>query len=296
MVIYPDDGSNSELVNDIKENYSTGWIRIYRSIKNHWVWQDSFYFKLWIDFIMRANHKTNKSLIEGNFVNIIRGSFITSLKKLAKENGVSISKIRHFLSLLEKDSMITLKTTHKYTQITINNYDTYQDLRHAEGTLKETKKKPKSTLKETNNNDNNDNNDKKLNPGGYFMHNGIKKIKSDYFFDLLPLNSSQIFKDAWTEWIDFRREIKHKITKSTAKKQLDFLSKHNFPEKIIEQSIKNGWQGLFELKNEDKSNGRNTNESAGSVKSRLDYRFDADKSAKRLEELKELFGEGDQRS
>ena len=158
--MYPDANFEKNIVSDIQENYSNGWIKLYRSIKKHWVWQNNLYLKLWIDFIMRSNHSPNKILIEGELVEIVRGSFITSLKKLARENLVSISKIRLFLKLLEQDSMILLKTTHKYTQITINNYDVYQDERHAERNQKEIKKKTESTQKETNKNDKNVKNDK----------------------------------------------------------------------------------------------------------------------------------------
>ena len=59
------------------------------------------------------------------------------------------------------------------------------------------------------------------------------------------------FRDAWQAWHTFRREIKHGLTPSTVKAQLHKLSA--FPPAtataMITQSIENGWQGLFEVKN-----------------------------------------------
>lgn len=57
-------------------------------------------------------------------------------------------------------------------------------------------------------------------------------------------------KQAWEKWVSYRIEIKKKLTSLMIKEQISFLSKHihNHVE-IINASIMNGWQGLFELKN-----------------------------------------------
>lgn len=64
-----------------------------------------------------------------------------------------------------------------------------------------------------------------------------------------PLNIP-VFLKAWSDWIKYRLEIKHKLTESTASKQLAMLAKHT-PEiaaEMLNQSIVQGWQGIFELK------------------------------------------------
>jgi uncharacterized protein YdaU (DUF1376 family) len=72
-------------------------------------------------------------------------------------------------------------------------------------------------------------------------------IKKEYFLDMLPIDSTQQFIESWNEWCDFRREIKKKLTKLSAKKQLTFLFNQPDPIKCINQSIQNGWTGLFEV-------------------------------------------------
>ena len=232
------------LLSDYNGNYGTGWISLYRSIKDHWIWKNPIHLKIWIDFLMRANHKPNRVVIDGEFVSVIRGAFITSLKKLAKEYGVSIGKIRHFLELLENDSMILLKTTHKFTQITICNYETYQDGQQTERNQNEIRMKSKRNQNETDNNDNNVNNDNNKKEVVLYP---VIEIKKEYFVDMLPIDSNQKFIEAWNEWCDFRREIKKKLTKLSAKKQITFLLNQPDPIKCINQSIQNGWTGLFEV-------------------------------------------------
>lgn len=67
---------------------------------------------------------------------------------------------------------------------------------------------------------------------------------------------SCIDKNSWIEWVTFRKQIKKSLTDLTIKKQIKFLvdcfNKGQNPNLIIEQSISNGWTGLFELKNNSK--------------------------------------------
>ena len=147
---------------------------------------------------MRANHLEAKIFISSMLVKIERGSFITSLKGLAKDYHCSISKIRTFLSLLENDTMISTETTHKFTKISICNYDTYQNQSH-KGTQKARRKHAESTQKDTNNNViNNDNNDNKafsindfenfwnVFPNSELGEKGFKKKAQEQFLKLNP--------------------------------------------------------------------------------------------------------------
>ncbi|MVM30483.1 hypothetical protein GO755_10600 [Spirosoma sp. HMF4905] len=61
---------------------------------------------------------------------------------------------------------------------------------------------------------------------------------------------SEDFKLAWQEWEQFRQEQKKKLTPTSVAKQLKLLANHAEVDAIavLEQSIRNGWQGLFALK------------------------------------------------
>lgn len=83
-----------------------------------------------------------------------------------------------------------------------------------------------------------------------------KKEKREYTqsafgFPFLSLE----FKTVWGEWEQFRKELKKTVTPSTAKKQLKFLGgrPENEAIEIINQSITNGWTGLFDLKTNGKA-------------------------------------------
>jgi len=107
-----------------------GWIKLHRQILDHWTWLDKkniWRRSAWIYFIIRANHKQTIIPIGNQLMTIAKGAFITSIDNLAFEFGVSSFKIKTFIKMLQKDEMITVKTTNKFTYITICNYETYQE-------------------------------------------------------------------------------------------------------------------------------------------------------------------------
>ena len=79
-----------------------------------------------------------------------------------------------------------------------------------------------------------------------------RKGRGKTFADLIPEHpalDSPEFRTAWAEWETFQREIKKSLTRSTAVKQLADLAKTPADAAArIEQSIRNGWRGLFEFK------------------------------------------------
>ena len=70
---------------------------------------------------------------------------------------------------------------------------------------------------------------------------------------IIPQNlQNQDFAKAWDDWILFRIEKKKPVLERSATSQLKHLSKMGCSIAIecIEQSIRNDWQGLFEVKSE----------------------------------------------
>lgn len=104
-----------------------GWVKIHRSIQDHWIWENPVKLKWWLDLIMMANHQENKILINGELVTIEAGERQTSEDKLSARWGVSRNTVRKFLALLEKDGMISLKKSRQSgTTYKVLNYNVYQ--------------------------------------------------------------------------------------------------------------------------------------------------------------------------
>ena len=106
-----------------------GWIRIYRQIKDNWIWKNDESFdkrSAWIDLLLSVNHKKKKIPFENDFIEIERGQILTSIKQLADKWKWSRHKVSDFLDQLEQDTMIVQVRDIRKTLISIVNYDIYQ--------------------------------------------------------------------------------------------------------------------------------------------------------------------------
>jgi hypothetical protein len=115
----------------------TGWIKIHRSITNHWLYSEKrVYSKLeaWYDMLIAVNYSDSKTLIKGKLYEVKRGQSIMSLDSWAKRWNWDKSKVRRFLNTLQNDNMIELKSDTITTQLTICNYESYQGERNADET------------------------------------------------------------------------------------------------------------------------------------------------------------------
>lgn len=137
-----------------------GWIKLYRSIRSNWLWEDGNerYLKWWVDILLMVNHQPRKVLVNGEFVEIKTGERLTSTVKLSKRWGVSRNTVTKFLKLLEKDEMIlTSKSRQNGTTLKVLHYADYQGFedkkRHQTEQRSEQRTEHKQELKELKNKD-----------------------------------------------------------------------------------------------------------------------------------------------
>ena len=102
----------------------SGWINLHRKFLD-WEWySDINTCRLFIHMLLKANWK------EGKFrgTTVPRGSFISSISKLAEETGLTNDETRTAISHLVKTNGITKQSTNKFTVFTVVNYNMYQDV------------------------------------------------------------------------------------------------------------------------------------------------------------------------
>lgn len=123
------------------ENLDKGYIKLYRSIRDNWVWEEKPFSRgqAWIDIILSVNHKDTKILFNGSLVTVKRGTCITSIRKLAAKWGWSLEKTVKFLNELKKDGMIDKDSNRLRTLITVEKYSVYQDKPNTKPNTKKTR-------------------------------------------------------------------------------------------------------------------------------------------------------------
>jgi hypothetical protein len=128
----------------------SGWIKVHRQLQEHWVWSKPEYLKWWLDILMSANIEPKKVLIKGQLLGVYRGEVIYSYETWANRWKINKSKVLRFLKMLEKDSMIVLKSETVTTRLTICKYDTYQGERNdSETQVKRTRNASETQVKPT---------------------------------------------------------------------------------------------------------------------------------------------------
>ena len=99
-----------------------GWIKLHKKFIE-WGWfHKSEMVHLFIYFLLKANHKPR--YFEGHLIKT--GSFVTGRNKIHSETGISSQTIRTCIERLKSTNEITIKSTKRFSIITINNYNAYQ--------------------------------------------------------------------------------------------------------------------------------------------------------------------------
>lgn len=115
---------------------NSGFVVEPRSIlKNEW-YTDPFTMHLLRHCRLRANFENNK----WRGITVERGQFITSLKTLSTETGLSVKQVRTALEKLEKTGYVASKATNKNRIITVVFYNEEQNIGKQKGKQRAAKK------------------------------------------------------------------------------------------------------------------------------------------------------------
>lgn len=238
-----------------------GWVSIHRSVTENFVWQDKPFNMgaAWIDLILTANHEERKLAIEGHLIIIRRGQTFTSIRSLAEKWGWSKVKVSRYLSLLEQDEMVKLERSKSGTLLTLVNYDNYQDCRDDKRTQSGRKKDTertqigrkaddKRTQSGRNNNDNNENNENNENN----VNNETKSEPLRFF------PNDELLEKTFSDFMEMRKKIRKPMTDRAIELMICKLNKYepDIAIKMLEQSIVNCWQDVFELKDQSRKQTR----------------------------------------
>lgn len=176
-----------------------GFVKLYRELLN-WEWYSDLPVRtLFIHCLLKANYKNTKW--KGQTINA--GEFITSIASLARETGLSQQQTRTALFKLKSTYELTIKTTSRYSIITVNSWRKWQTGQQAN---EQTSNKQSTTDKEYKNNKNNIYRERKI-----FQKPTIEEIKNyclernnsvdaQRFFDYYESKGWMIGKNKMKDW------------------------------------------------------------------------------------------------
>ena len=104
-----------------------GYIKLWRKIQDESWYTQPLTAHLAEHLIREANHKDKKIIWNRREITVKRGQLITGRDRLSRETGLSHQNIRTSLEILKNSEFLTIKSTNKFSIITICNYGKYQD-------------------------------------------------------------------------------------------------------------------------------------------------------------------------
>lgn len=246
-----------------------GYIKLHRKMLD-WGWYQNQNVKdLFIHLLLIANFK--ESQFED--MTIYPGQIITSINSLSKKTKLSTRNVRTALDKLEKSKILTKQTTSRFTIITIENWELYQgdDFKATKQATNDRQATDKQATNDRQHHKNaknaknaKNNNNPPIVPPQRGQTENVKggtakatsKAKEEITVEELE-DLTQGFKGELYikihDFVAFRREMGKPMTLRAVKlflKHLHELSEANGDKgiAIIEQSMRNGWQDIYQLK------------------------------------------------
>lgn len=219
----------------------SGWIKLHRKIlDNPIVCRDSDYLAVWTYLLLNATHKEYSAVFSGQKITLLPGQLITGRKSISEQFNISESKVQRILKAFENDRQIEQQTSNKNRIISILSWVEYQDVEQQNEQPVNNKRTTTEQQVNTNKNVKNLRTKELKN----------KDIKDNTAFSDYTENDSLI--ETLNSFVEFRKKIKKPLTDNAIKlllSKLDNLaSNDNDKIAVLEQSILNGWQGVFALK------------------------------------------------
>ena len=145
-----------------------GYVKLYRKVTSSFVWANPNMLKLWLLCLVKASHKESRFVFNGQEVYVSSGQFVTGRAIIEKEFNEGVPRdqqivgrtLWRWLKKFEKEEMLSIKSTTKYSVISIKNWDEYQSSDQQVSSGRPSTVHQVSTYK----NDKNEKNEKNNNP------------------------------------------------------------------------------------------------------------------------------------
>lgn len=204
---------------------SEGWIKLYRKF-NEWEWKKRpNTVALFLHILTSANHK------DGNWqgTTVLRGQMVCGRKQLSYDTGLTEQQVRTSLNQLKSTREITIKTTSKFSIITITNWNKYQ----VDNQQIPNEQPASNQQVTTNKNDNNKKNEKNI------LGETPKTPKN------WAVRPEDVNQQIWDDFIALRKAKKSVLT-HTALVNIEnqAMQAGMTLEEALEECCARGWQGF----------------------------------------------------
>jgi hypothetical protein len=130
-----------------------GYIKLWRKSLDSPVWDNPKVWRFWTWCLMKASHKDIDIVVGYQNITLKPGQFIFGRLQASKETKLSEQSVRTCLFILKNMENISIKSTNKYSIISIVKWGDYQDTSTSNSTNKQPTNNQQTTSNSTNKND-----------------------------------------------------------------------------------------------------------------------------------------------
>lgn len=270
---------------------NNGWIKIHRKMQdNPIIMKDADHLAVWMYLLLNATHAEYPALFKGEKIMLQPGQLITGRKSIAAKLSINESKVTRILDAFGTEQQIEQQASNRNRLISILNWDLYQSVeqqseqqvnnkkgkKHTSlhesgaknGQQNEQQEQSKTPLKsgicdtlgkkseqqnEQQVNNKRTTEPKKVNTNKNNNNKNNKNVRKIY-------SENPILNNTILEFIEYRESIKKPMTDHAVDLMIGKLQKMtadvNVQIEILNQSIMNGWTGIFPLKKDQQTSGR----------------------------------------
>ena len=127
------------------------WIKLYRKLLKSPIFENEKALKIWIWCLLKATHIEREQLVGQQIVQLEKGQFVFGREKASEELKMTESTVYKYIKLLEKLHMISINSNNKFSVVTIEKWEDYQDKKQQENNKVTTKEQQSNTNKNVKN-------------------------------------------------------------------------------------------------------------------------------------------------
>jgi len=128
-----------------------GWVSIYRSLQDHWIWQDGRHLKWWLSILLNVNYEPRRFPVGTEMFTCNKGQSFRSIEQWTDLFSCSKKTTIKFFKMLQSDDMIRYEIVGKGNRrkhlLSVVNWEKYQ----VKGTEESTERVPETPPKEYSN-------------------------------------------------------------------------------------------------------------------------------------------------
>ena len=191
------------------------WIKLYRKLLKSPIFDNEKALKVWVWCLLKATHVEREQLVGRQTVQLKKGEFIFGRKKASQELKMKEKTLYDYMKLLENLQMLVIKSNNKFSIVSIEKWENYQDKKINSDNKRTTDEQQMNTNK------------------------NVKNVNNNIYKEITDFTQNENLINSIMEFIEYRNKKKKEVTELALKKIINQFKKWEYTDNECIESINN---------------------------------------------------------